>query len=166
MTYCAISNKHSSVLPESHQSVVYDDLDHHIAAAGSIERACVPMGMYLAWCANLHLISEQLQQSCETLLLRLRYREVTGSELLVAGCAGRLTSDCLNAQGNQFTDRYYATFLDDFRAVFGEDIYGVADDWAHYDQLSRILTRHYMVGAEKSRGGFGRRGSKWWKFWT
>ncbi len=147
-------------------AVVYDDIDHHISEAGSIERACVPMGMYLAWCANLHLISEQLQQSCETLLLRLRYREVTGSELLVAGCGGRLTSDCLNAQGRQFTDRYYAAFLDDFRAVFGEDIYGVADDWAHYDRLSRVLTRHYMAGAEKSRRRAGSRGSRWWKFWS
>lgn len=148
--------------------VVYDDLDHHLAAAGSIERACVPMGMYLAWCANLHLVSEQLQHSCETLLLRLRYREVTGSELLIAGCGGRLTSDCLNAHGRQFTDRYYASFFDDFRAVFGEDVYGVEDDWAHYDRLSGVLTRHYMAGrsADSSfRGRNGRRGARWWKFW-
>lgn len=149
--------------------VVYDDLDHHLSAAGSLERACVPIGMYLAWCANLHLVSQSLQSRCERLLLRLRYREVTGSELLVAGCGGRFTSESLNEQGKQFTDRYYPSFLDDFREVFGEDIYDVKDDWTHYDILSPVLTRRFMhsdAGASRDLRARGGRTSRWWKFWS
>jgi hypothetical protein len=151
--------------------VVYDDLDHHISLAGSLERACVPMGMYLAWCANLHLVSQSLQHRSETLLLRLRYREVTGSELLVAGCGGRFTSESLNQQGKEFTDSYYESFLDDFRTVFGEDIYDVKDNWTHYDRLSPVLTRRFMQSAAgasrdlRARDGRGR-GGRWWKFWS
>ncbi|MDH3641243.1 MAG: hypothetical protein OES38_04060 [Gammaproteobacteria bacterium] len=151
------------------ENMVYDDLDRHLPEAGSIERAAVPMGMYLAWCANLQLVSQRLTEQAEQLLLRVRYREVTGSELLVAGCAGELHSRWLNAEGCRFTDEYYAQYLADFASVFGGDIYGVKDDWAHYDEIAAVLTRHYMHGTGRRSAGrsAGRGGErKWWKFWN
>jgi len=141
--------------------MIYDALDHHLAAAGSIERAAVPMGMYLAWCANLQLVSARLAQDAEQLLLRVRFREVTGSELLVAGCAGELHSRWLSEGGQRFTDEYYPRYLGDFAAVFGADIYAVKDDWDHYDRIAAVLTRHYMHGVNEPGGG-----GKWWKFWN
>ena len=140
--------------------MVYDDLDRHLAEAGSIERAAVPMGMYLAWCANLQLVSRRLIEEAEQLLLRVRYREITGSELLVAGCGGELHSRWLSEDGQRFTDAYYPQYLADFASVFGGDVYDVKDDWAHYDEIAAVLTKRYMVDAGKSR-----RGGKWWKFW-
>jgi hypothetical protein len=144
--------------------VVYDDLDRHLREAGSIERAAVPMGMYLAWCANLQLVSRGLMDEAEQLLLRVRYREVTGSELLVGGCAGRLESRWLNDDGCRFTDEYYGYYLDDFASVFGADIYAVKDDWAHYDRIASVLTKRYMYGR---RGGRRRNSERrvWWRFW-
>jgi hypothetical protein len=141
--------------------LIYDDLSRHLAAAGSIERAAVPMGMYLAWCANLQLVSRRLVEEAEQLLLRVRYREVTGSELLVAGCAGELHSRWLSEEGRRFTNQYYPRYLDDFAAVFGGDVYDVKDDWAHYDEIAAVLTRAYM---SRTRGR--QPGRKWWKFWN
>jgi hypothetical protein len=118
------------------------------------------MGMYIAWCANLQLVSRRLVEEAEQLLLRVRYREVTGSELLVAGCAGELHSRWLSEDGRRFTDAYYSRYLADFAAVFGGDVYGVKDDWDHYDEIAAVLTRAYMHGAGKQG-----RARNWWKFW-
>jgi hypothetical protein len=141
--------------------VIYDDLDRHLPAAGAIERAVVPMGMYLAWCVNLQLTGSALEEEAGTLLLRVRYREQTGSELLLAACAGVLDGRWLNDAGRRFTDRYYGGYLDDFRSVFGPDVYGVEDDWDHYDRLAPLLTRRYLgEGGKTDRGA-----RRWWKFW-
>ncbi len=138
--------------------MIYDDLDNHIAVAGSIEKAAVPMGMYLAWCVNLQLVGERLHVENERALLRVRYREMRGSDLLVSACGGTLRSEDLNDAGRAFTDRYYASYLDEFRAVFGSSPYEVEDDWPHYDKIARVLTERYM--------GRGRaNGRSWWKFW-
>jgi hypothetical protein len=156
-----------NVATDNMSGKVYDDLDQHIAEAGSIERAAVPMGMYIAWCANLQLVSRQLVEEAEQLLLRVRYREVTGSELLVAGCAGELHSRWLSEEGRAFTDAYYPQYLADFGSVFGGDVYGVKDDWAHYDEIAAVLTRAYMHGAGRGRRHApGSPGRKWWKFWN
>ena len=138
--------------------MVYDDLDRHLAAAGSIERAAVPMGMFLAWCVNLNLISSDLLDAAEESILRLRYREITGSELLLRGCGGTLDSRWFSEAGVAFCDRYYARYLDDYREVFGDAIYDVKDDWAHYDRLAPLLTEH-LFGRKKARG------KAWWQFW-
>lgn len=139
-----------------------DELANHLEAAGSIDRASAPLGMYVAWCANLNLFSREFERAHEQLVLRVRYREITGSELLVAGCGGRLTVDMLTDAGRQFTASYYPGYLDDFRRVFGPDIYAVKDDWAHYDRLAPLLTRSYMhpEAAEKTNGG-----KRWWQVW-
>ena len=141
--------------------MVIDALDAHLDAAGSIERAVVPIGMYLAWCVNLQLTGRTLEDEAGSMLLRLRYREKTGSELLLAVCGGVLDGRWLNDDGRRFTDGYYAGYFDDFRSVFGPDVYGVEDDWDHYDRLAPLLTRRYLGEGR----GTDRRGRRWWKFW-
>ena len=151
--------------------MLYDDLGRHLPEAGSMERAAVPMGMYLAWCANLQLVSPRLAEEAEQLLLRVRYREATGSELLVAGCAGELRGRWLSEDGRRFTDEYYPRYLDDFASVFGGDVYDVRDDWAHYDEIAALLTKRYMrsngARAYGARApGTQRPGRRWWRFWS
>jgi hypothetical protein len=146
--------------------VIHDDVANHLAAAGSYERAAVPLGMYLAWCVNLGLVSDQLTARADSLVLRLRYREITGSELVVAGCDGVLSDEWLNEDGRAFTRDYFPGYYDEFREEFGSDPYGVRDDWVHYDRMARRLTRHLMARRAGGRGGqaTGRK-RRWWKPW-
>lgn len=142
--------------------MVHDDVGRHLAAAGSFERAAVPLGMYVAWLANHHLLSTSFAEQSAALVTRVRMRDVTGSELAVAGCGGVLESAHLNPEGEAFTARYYPGYLDDFRAEFGDDPYAVKDDWTHYDRIAPRLTRALMRFRGQAPAG-GRK--PWWRFW-
>jgi hypothetical protein len=145
----------------------YDAIDHHLAMAGSFDRAAIPLGMYVAWCANLGLLSQPFADQYHDLVMRVRYREVKGSELLVAGCGGELHPEHLNPAGRVFTEGYYPRYLDDFRSTFPGDIYLLEDNWDHYDQIASVITRVYM-GPEsgRSRGADADGEEKrWWQVW-
>jgi hypothetical protein len=143
-----------------------DTLDAHLAEAGSIERAARPLGMYLAWCANLHLLSAGFQQAHESVLVRLRYRDMTPAEFLIASGDGSVRMEDLNEEGRVFSRTYYPHYLDDFRETFEGEVYGVKDDWAHYDQIAAVLTRHFMTLKGHKRQNRERSGvKKWWKVW-
>lgn len=150
--------------------MIHDDLARHFALAGSFERAAVPLGMYVAWCANLQLLGGELTAS--PLLLRVRYREITGAELVVAGCGGELRDAHLNAEGRAFTGDYFEDFYPEFAACFAvapDDIYRVPDDWEHYDRLAPRLTARLM--AFRADGGVasaeaGQRGGWWNRLWS
>lgn len=147
--------------------MIHDDLGRHLAAAGAIDRAAVPLGMYLAWCTNLQLISDELAGEHGRLVLRVRYREITGAELLVGACAGELADRHLNDEGRRFTAFYLPRYLDDFRTTFGTDPYAVPDDWVHYDLIAPLLTRELMAFRKNhSAGGskvIGRTDQRWWR---
>ena len=146
----------------------YDSLDNHLPEAGSIERAAVVPGMYLAWCVNLGLLSQEFEAAHHALLMRVRYREVSGSELLVAGAAGDLKAEHFSSAGQAFTERYYPNYLQDVVDTFGPDIYEIEDNWANYDQIARVLTRQYMGPAAKKvqKSTAADTGKKhWWQVW-
>lgn len=141
-----------------------DDLDAHLAAAGSIERAAVPLGMYLAWCGNLHLLSAGFQQTHELALTRLRYRDLSPSEFLTTCTGGHLDAADLSDEGRAFTEAYYAGYPDDFRETFGGDPYSVRDDWTHYDRIATVLTRRFMTWKQDGRRRrTDRPRRRWWR---
>lgn len=147
--------------------MIYDSLDNHLAPAGSIDTAAVPLGFYVTWCANLGLLAADFAAQHEQLVLRARYREIKCAELLIAGCAGELSSDMLNPAGQKFTSRYYPQYLADFRSVFGDDVYAVEDSWENYDLIAAVLTRHYM-GKRRHAESAGRSEAaekRWWQVW-
>jgi hypothetical protein len=154
---------------------IFDDIGLHLEQARSFDRAVVPLGMYLAWCANHQLLSESLAERAADLVMRVRFREITGSELAVAGCAGVMAAEHLSGEGRAFTEHYYPGYLDEFRAEFGADPYAVRDDWDHYDRIAPKLTRALMrfrghagavtdaVAAADGAAGSSR---PRWKFWN
>jgi hypothetical protein len=145
----------------------YDTIDNHLAAAGSIERAAMPLGLYVAWCANLGLLSQTFADQHHALVMRVRYREVKGSELLVAVCGGELSPEHLNPAGRAFTESYYPRYLQDFRATFSGDIYQLEDNWHNYDEIAAVITRAYMGPASGRRSGAsaGSEEKRWWQVW-
>ena len=121
----------------------YDSLDAHLPLAKDIASASVPMGLLLAWCANMHLLSSAVVQEHERLVLRIRFEEATGSELLIA-CGGDLSRELFTPQGQHFLDEFYPGYMDVFRGVFGDDCYVVSDNTANYRKLAKVLTQRYM----------------------
>lgn len=147
--------------------MIFDDVGNHLGEAGSYDRAAVPLGMYLAWCANHQLLSDAVSRHAADLIMRVRVREVTGSEFAVAGLGGRLDAASLNPEGLAFTQHYYPGYLADFRDEFGHDPYAVRDDWTNYDRIARRLTRALMgYRGVVPAGGAGRHGRRrrWWPF--
>lgn len=144
--------------------MIHDDLARHLPEAGSFERAAVPLGIYVAWLANHALLDHGLCDAHADVLTRLRYREITGSELLVSVCGGSLGSEHLTDEGRAFTEQYYPGYLDDFRREFGDDVYGVHDDWDHYDRMAPRLTRALMA-FRQGGDSRSRENGPWWKFW-
>ena len=110
------------------------------AQADDFGQAAVPMGMLLAWCVNMQLISSQVLQEHEPLVLRLRYQEARGSELLAA-CGGDLQRGLFNASGQQFLDGFYPQYLALFAEVFAAQPYAVRENWDNYQTLAQALTR-------------------------
>ena len=144
---------------------ILDDLDRHLEDAGSLDRAAVPLGMYLAWCANLQLISGRFQVAHEGALLRLRYRELTPAEFFTATTDGTLELSALSPDGQAFSQAYYEGYPADLRRLFGRDPYSIKDDWPHYDQIAAVLTRHYMQWKDRGRARRGSIGASWWQRW-
>jgi hypothetical protein len=139
--------------------IVYDDIDRHIAAAGSIDRAATPIGMYLAWCVNLSLVSDELAAAAGRELLRVQIREITGAELLIRVCRGRLDSTHLSSVGQDFTARRYEEYLAAYATTFGVEpraIYSVENTWDHYDRIAPLLTRWHL-------GEPARESEHWWQ---
>ncbi len=135
---------------------MYDSIDTHIAQAGDMGRAYTPLGMLLAWCANLRLLSAEIEHEQEQLLLRIRVQEVSGADLLVA-CGGELRREHLNARGQKFMDQYFSEYLSDYAQTLGSDIYAVENNWSNYSALAVVLTRRLMT-SEGHRPG--KRGEK------
>lgn len=170
-----------------------DEIGLHMAAAGGIDRAAVPLGLFVAWLVNLDLVSRDFVRQHESAILRLKYRELSGSELLVGACAGRLCWGDLNARGCAFVEAFYPSYPETFAATFEAHIdphvrsaanselqsdadieigaaYLVADNWDNYDRISRVLTAQLMGGRpdeQQRRTGKPKSapGKKWWSLW-
>jgi hypothetical protein len=131
---------------------IYDDIDRHMAAAGGIERAAVPLGFFVAWLVNLQLLSPEFQRRAGDDLVRVRMRDLTPGEFFIKRCHGRFTSAELNERGRHFVESYYADrYFMDFADIFelplddSGAIWGVEDDWHNYDKLAPTLTRRFFA---------------------
>jgi hypothetical protein len=143
---------------------VIDDIDRHMGEAGSIARAAGPLGVYLAWCANLDLLSDELKQGIAGEVVRLRMRDLRPVEFLIKATAGSLRREHLNEVGLQFTERYYAEYLDDYAAALNleaSSVYDVEDSWANYDRVAPELTRRlYRRGRKRAKHWWQRFGGR------
>ena len=149
--------------PEPTVKDVVDDINNHMRAAVEIDRAALLPGMFTAWCARLDLLDSDFSEKHTKLVLRARYGEGPCSELFVAGCAGTLKYTHLNERGKRFARSYYSRYPDDWRELFGENLYAVADSWETYQKIAAVLTEA-LLGKSGAPGAPGRTNG-WWKFW-
>jgi hypothetical protein len=138
--------------------LIVDDINHHLADAGSIDQAAKPVGLYLAWCVNMGLTSDSLMHEAERMILRVRYRDASGCDLLVSGCGGTLEMHHLNERGRVFTQANYQRFLTTYHDLLGTEAYTGKDPWSAYDRIAPVLTGWLLGRAPKES-------EPWWKFW-
>lgn len=125
---------------------IIDELRAHIEAAGAPDRAVMHIGVFLAWCVNHDLISVDLGSRHPDLLIKVKIREINGSDLLVKVAAGQLSEGLLSEAGRKFAKRYYQEYLQDYAEALGLDLaqaYEVEDAWDAYDKVAPILTRRF-----------------------
>lgn len=126
-------------------SQVYDAIDFSQADDG-IRR----IGVFLAWAVNHRLLSERLEREAASAVARVRFRDLSGSEMLTTVCHGELARHHLSDAGNQFAERWYNDgYLPAYaRAVVEEKSTGASHDathsldgeWALYDRLAPEIT--------------------------
>ena len=124
--------------------MIIDDIDLHIEEAGSIDRAALVPGMYLAWCVNLQLVAPKVEASFGREVLRLRYRELTPAAFFLKVAHGRLTDDLMSEQGSAFAVHHYGQY----RTGTAATLYDAKDDWGTYDSIAPALTKAYYAFAE------------------
>lgn len=142
---------------------VIDDIDRHMGEAGSIDRAAGPLGVYLAWCANLDLLSDEVKQHFAGEVVRLRMRDLKPVEFLIKVTAGSLRNEHLNEAGLEFTERCYAGYIDDYAAALNievSSVYDVEDSWENYDRVAPELTRQLYRRKHPRRR---KRTKRWWQ---
>ena len=141
--------------------MIIDDISWHLSAeddkepSGSFGQASAIPGMFLTWCVNLGLISDEFALREETRIIRLKYRDITGGEFFVSACGGTLEGDMLSVNGLSFAKKHYKAFEMAARKIIEIPI---EDGWTNYDQMAPWLTKKYL-GQKVGR----KRG--WWRWW-
>lgn len=145
--------------------MIIDDIDAHIGAAGTIERAALVPAMFLCWCVNLHLVSAEFARDFEREMLRVRYRDLSPGAFFVKATGGRLTEAQLSEQGQHFAHHHYAAYRAD--AIASPErgcLYDAKDDWDTYDAIAGGLTKAYYAFADGGQKVAGH-GRHWWQVW-
>ena len=157
----------SQGVSETPAAAIIDDIDHHLAVAGTIDRAAVLPGIFFAWCANLSLLASDVVLEYERELLRLRFRDMKPGEFFIKVTGGRLSSDYLSERGRLFALDHYAGYPTEFADALGvsaDAVYDVADSWDSYDPVAKRLTAAYYAFADAGHKPHKPR-RHWWQIW-
>jgi len=147
----------------------YDDASWHYGGNYPIglsnKNASTHIGMFLTWCINNDLISEEQMEDSKEDIENVKTRKSTGAEFLINNCDEKFTDLDLNKIGNQFAKDYYslsekssfsnkyADYLDDYAKILNNgsaeiDLYKVEDTWENYDLLKPTLDIRYKQWKE------------------
>lgn len=145
----------------------YDDASWHYGGEYpenlSNENASTHIGMFLTWCINNDLLSEEVNEDAADETERVKRKEMTGAEFLIDVCDEKFSDHDLNEQGNQFARDYYTddtnfakkynSFNDDYSAVFDkkaeehnfeyESFYHVEDTFENYELIKPVIDQRF-----------------------
>lgn len=156
---------------------VYDKAEYHLDMQKiTREQACIHTGMFLAWLIDHNLLSVTFAQRHESEISDYRARKLTGPQLYRRS-GSVLVASMLNDEGNAFTHHYYYQYCLDYEDALagnGLGFYDVADTWANYDKMRRVVDGAYdswktehatelkieaQVRDQKTAS------KKWWSLW-
>lgn len=150
----------------------YDDASWHYGGdfpEGIPEKnSATHTGMFLNWCINNDLISEEFKEDAEDEIEKLKRREITGAEFILESMDGKFSEYDLNDLGNAFAKDYYvdetsfadkfSSFATDYINIFDsvaeesdfeyETFYHIEDSWENYDLMKQIIDHRFLEWKE------------------
>lgn len=125
-------------------------------------------GMFLNWCINHNLHSDELQEDNENEIESLKRREITGAEFVINTLDGKFSEDDLNDFGNAFAKDYYvdetdfaerySSFATDYINIFDsiaeesdlkyDTFYHIEDTYENYDVMKQIIDHRFQEWKE------------------
>ena len=127
-------------------------VDDYLKDAGSLDKALLPLGFLLVFCAQHQLLSPQFRQDREQQLSSVRFQEGPVTALL-ASHGGTLYATDFSPRGVAFIQEYLAQLPADFADIFGVDCYAIEDNWENYQLLANLLVRHLLGKPQRHRSG-------------
>lgn len=146
----------------------YDDASWHYGGdfpEGLPEKnGATHTGMFLNWCINNDLVSEEFKEDSEDGIEKLMRREITGAEFILDFMDGKFSEYDLNDVGNAFAKDYYvdetdfgdkfSSFATDYINVFDsvaeesdfeyETFYHIEDTYENYDLMKQIIDHRFQ----------------------
>ena len=131
-------------------SDVLDRMTHGVDV-GLENNGLVP-ALVLSWCVNQRLLDRDFTTAHESLILRLKIRDLTCLEFFTLAATGELRKSYLTKVGTDFVTRNY----DEFRSIVSEIAKcELKSEWELYDEVAKWLTALYMKAKDRRR---------WWQF--
>lgn len=73
----------------------------------------------------------------------MRQRKLSGRDIVLGQCDGKLFSEMLDGTGEAFAESYFpGKYLEDYRETLVGDLpsdHSVEDTWENFDRLSKII---------------------------
>ncbi|KAF2516069.1 DUF7832 domain-containing protein [Flavobacterium foetidum] len=127
------------------------------------ENASTHIGMFLTWCIDNDLLSEEQLEDSEEDIIAVKNRELKGSEFLINNCDEKFSEYDLSDLGNEFARSYYdeeSSFAEsygdygsDYEEHFEkeakkkgfeyESFYHIEDTWENYNSLKPVIDARY-----------------------
>ena len=118
-------------------------VDDYLSQAGALDKALLPLGFMLVFCAHHRLLSADFMQQHADQMSAVRLQEGPVTALFAVH-GGSLYETDFNPQGVKFLRGYLPRLAGDFASVFGANCYDIKDDWSNYQQMADVLVRRLM----------------------
>ncbi|MCL1992537.1 MAG: hypothetical protein FWG66_06300 [Spirochaetes bacterium] len=119
------------------------------------ENAAIHIGMFITWCIDNDLLSEEQKEDNHEDLQKVKNRKMTGGEFLINNCDEKFSASDLCELGNGFAGDYYndgtkftekhGCYGNDFSELFAEHetVYHVEDTWENYEKIKPIVDKRF-----------------------
>jgi hypothetical protein len=124
------------------------------------ENAATHIGMFMAWCIENDLMSEEQKEESGEDLQKVIDHKMTGAKFLINNCDEKFIDEDLSELGNDFTKAYYendakfakkySSYDDDFAFIFDEyeTSYHVEDTWENYERIKKVIDQRFQEWKE------------------
>ena len=132
------------------------------------ENGATHIGMFLTWCIDNDLLSEEQIEDSEDEIESVKNRKMTGAEFLIDICDEKFTDYDLNDIGNEFATDYYedgTKFSKKHKNYFGDyaesfdikvidnnldqdSLYRIENSWTNYDLIKSRIDKRFSEWKE------------------